>query len=111
MGKQRGTFCCGPCTVALWRHLAVGGLGDYAKNLNHGLSKLDAQRDGKGTWRAFPFFYTLSALAEVRELPNAKRALKYALPECERRVGKLKPSNEFSRRKRDLLLRILEANG
>jgi len=110
MGKHKGTFCCGPCTVALWRHMAVGGFGDYAKNLNMGLSKLDAQRDGKGTWRSFPFFYTLSALAEVRNLPNAKRALTYALPECEKRVGRLKPTSEFSRRKRDLLLRILEAN-
>ncbi len=109
-GKHKGTFCCGPCTVALWRHMAVGGLGGYAKNLNTGLSKLATKQDGKGTWRSFPFFYTLSALAEVHTLPNAKRALKYALPECEKRVGKLKPTSEFSRRKRDLLLRVLEAN-
>jgi hypothetical protein len=111
MGAHKGTFCCGPCTVALWRHMAVGGLGDYAKTLNTGLSKLDAMQDGKGTWRRFPFFYTLSALVEVPSLPNAKRALKYALPECDKRVGKLKPSREFSRRKRDLLLRVLEAAG
>lgn len=110
MGAHPGTFCCGPCTVALWRHMAVGGLGEYAKTLNTGLSKLDAMRDGKGTWRRFPFFYTLSALAEVRALPSAKRALKYALPECEKRVNQLKPTSEFSRRKRDLLQRILEAN-
>ena len=110
-GKLRGTYCCGPCTVSLWRDLAVGGLGGYAKNLNAGIAKLDTRRNDKGSWRSFPFFYTLSALAEVRELPNAKRALKYALPECEKRVGKLRPSNEFSLRRRDLLLRVLEENG
>jgi hypothetical protein len=106
-GALRGTFCCGPCTVSLWRHMSVGGFGAYAKHLNAGLAKLEAKQDGKGSWRSFPFFYTLSALAEVRELPNAKRALKYALPECEKRVAKLRPSSEFSRRRRDLLLRVL----
>jgi hypothetical protein len=108
-GKAKGTFCCGPCTVALWRHMAVGGLSDYAKNLNAGLAVLRAHQNGKGTWKRFPFFYTLSALAEVPDLPNAKRAINYALPECEKRVGKLKPSSEFSRRRRDLLMRVLEA--
>jgi hypothetical protein len=111
MGKPRGTFCCGPCTVALWRHLAVGGLGNYAKNLNAGLAVLGAHQDGKGSWRRFPFFYTLSALAEVPDLPNAKRAIKYALPECEQRVKKLKPSSDFSRRRHGVLLRVLEAHG
>lgn len=110
-GKPRGTFCCGPCTVALWRHLAVGGLGDYAKNLNAGLAALSAHQDGKGAWRRFPFFYTLSALAEVNTLPNAKRAIRYALPECEKRIQKLKPTTEFSRRRRELLTRILGARG
>jgi hypothetical protein len=70
-GKQRGTFCCGPATVALWRHMAQGGLGTYAQNLERGLHVLLAHRvDGKG-WRRFPFFYTLSLLAEV-DLPGAQ---------------------------------------
>jgi hypothetical protein len=66
MAKQKGTLCCGPCTFALWRHIALGRLGDYAKNLNAGLSKLDTKQDG------VPVFYTLSALAEVHTLPNAQ---------------------------------------
>jgi hypothetical protein len=110
-GKAKGTFCCGPCTVALWRHLAVGGLGSYAKNLDAGLGALATHRDDNGSWRRFPFFYTLSALAEVPELQNAKRAIRYALPECEKRLAKLKPTSEFSRRRRRVLERILESNG
>lgn len=110
-GKAKGTFCCGPCTVALWRHLAVGGLGSYAKNLDTGLATLAAHQDGKGSWRRFPFFYTLSALAEVPHLSHAKRAIKYALPECERRAAKLKATSEFSRRRRGVLQRVLEAHG
>jgi len=108
-GKPRGTYCCGPCTVSLWRHMAVGGFGDYAKNLNSGLAVLGAYKDGKGTWKRFPFFYTLSLLAEVSDLPNARRAITYALPECEKRVEKLRPSSEYSRRRRDLLMRVLES--
>lgn len=110
-GKAKGTFCCGPCTVALWRHLAVGGLGSYAKNLNAGLATLGVHQDGKGGWRRFPFFYTLSALVEVPDLPHAKRALKYALPECDRRVAKLNAATEFSRRRRDVLRCVLDAHG
>jgi hypothetical protein len=91
--------------------MAVGGFGAYAENLDTDLAKLATRKDDKGTWRSFPFFYTLSALAEVRDLPNAERAWRYARPECEKRLAKLKPTSEFSRRKRDLLVRLLEASG
>src|SRR5262245_47853708 len=39
-GKPAGTYCCGPCTVSLWRHMAVGGLGDYSKKLDLGVGVL-----------------------------------------------------------------------
>jgi hypothetical protein len=71
-GKAQGTFCCGPCTVAMWSHMAVGGLGGYAKHLNAGLAVLDAHQDGKGTWRRFPFFvpYRYRQRCQTYLMPN-----------------------------------------
>jgi hypothetical protein len=90
--------------------MAAGGLGDYAKNLDRGMSVLDEHRKGDGTWRRFPFFYTLLALCEAGT-PNAKRELRYARPEIERKLKTLRRSGEFSLRKRELLTRIAEKQG
>ena len=105
-GKPRGTFCCGPCTVSVWRHMAVGGLGDYARHLDEGIGVLMSHENGAGMWRRFPFFYTLLALSEV-DTPNARRAVAYALPECEQRVNTLRRTSRFGARRFELLSRIL----
>ena len=52
-------YCCGKCTAALWRHLAVGGLEDSRNRLAAGLRFLKTRRDDEGRWKTFPF-YTLS---------------------------------------------------
>lgn len=109
-GRQYGTFCCGPCTVSLWRHMAVGGLGDYARYLDEGVGVLMSQRDGAGAWRRFPFYYTLLALSEV-DTPNSRRAVSYALPECERRLHTIRRNTPFGTRRYRLLSRILEKHG
>lgn len=86
-GKHIGTYCCGPCTVGLWRHMAVGGFGSYSKNLPKGLEVLKSYRDGKGKWGRFPFYYTLLALSEINHpQPEARlnmqnRLLKDSLTE------------------------------
>ncbi|MDE2846478.1 MAG: hypothetical protein OXO51_07230 [Gemmatimonadota bacterium] len=108
-GKPQGTFCCGPCTVSLWRHMAVGGLGDYARHLDEGIGVLASHADGAGAWRRFPFYYTLLALSEV-DTPNARRAVLYALPECERRLKSIRRNPPFGVRRYRLLSRILEQN-
>lgn len=108
-GRPRGTFCCGPCTVSLWRHMAIGGLGDYARHLDEGLGVLTSHEDGAGAWRRFPFYYTLLALSEV-DTPNARRARSYALPECERRLKSIRRNPPFGVRRYGLLSRILEKN-
>ncbi|MCY3714787.1 MAG: hypothetical protein OXH02_16000 [Gemmatimonadetes bacterium] len=108
-GKPRGTFCCGPSTVSLWRHMAIGGLGDYARHLDEGIGVLASHEDGAGTWRRFPFYYTLLALSEV-DTPNARRAVSYAFPECERRVNTIRRNTPFGVRRYGLLSRILEKN-
>jgi len=78
-----GVFCCGKCSVGLWRHLAVGGLDRREERLQKGISVLRARRDGKGGWRAFPFWYTVLLLSEV-DLPIAKTELRYAAPGLDR---------------------------
>ena len=106
-GRPRGTFCCGPCTVSLWRHMAIGGLGDYARHLDEGIGVLGSYEDGAGTWRRFPFYYTLLALSEI-DTPNARRAVSYALPECARRVQSMRRNPPFGVRRFRLLSRILQ---
>jgi hypothetical protein len=106
-GQARGTFCCGPCTVALWRHMAQGGLGRYAQNLERGLHVLPAHRVGGKGWRRFPFFYTLSVLAEV-DLPSARKEVRHLLPECERRLTGLRRSTEIGKRRALVLSHVLE---
>ena len=63
LGKEKrfGMYCCGTCSAALWRHLAVGGLAEVkpVRVLAAGIKRLKAHRDGKGRWRVFPFYYTL----------------------------------------------------
>ena len=105
-GRPRGTFCCGPCTVSLWRHMAIGGLGDYARHLDEGIGVLTSHEDGAGTWRRFPFYYTLLALSEV-DTPNARWAVSYALPECKRRLHSLRRNARFGERRHALLSRII----
>jgi hypothetical protein len=105
-GKPIGTYCCGPCTVGLWRHLAVGGLPEYSKNLPEGIKVLHDYHDGAGRWGRFPFFYTLLALSEI-DHPFARKEIVYAQPECERVLNHIRKDNTFSKRKRELLLRVL----
>lgn len=104
--RVRGFYCCGTCTAALWRHLAVGGLMQSKRRLKAGLRVLRRYRDGTGKWRRFPFYYTLLALSELgRTL--ASDELHYTAPLCERLLNRYKAKNKIARRRRILLERIL----
>lgn len=105
-GKPAGTFCCGACTIGLWRYLNAGGLPQYQQYFSDGLQALHSNRDETGKWRRFPFYYTLLALSEIDD-PLAMKEINYALPECERALKRLRQGNKFSNRKRDLLLRLM----
>lgn len=105
-GKPLGTFCCGQCTVGLWRHLNAGGLPEYQKHISSGLMSLHSNRDEAGKWGRFPFYYTLLALSEIDD-PLATKEINYALPACERALKRLDNRSKFSKRKKELLLRIL----
>jgi hypothetical protein len=105
-GKPIGTFCCGACTIGLWRYLNAGGLPKYQKYISDGILSLHSNRDETGKWGRFPFYYTLLALSEIDD-PSALKEINYAMPECERALKRLKPESKFSKRKRDLLLKIM----
>lgn len=100
-----GTYCCGACSAGLWRHITAGGLDDADRRLARGLKCLNGCRKGDGTWRVFPFWYTLSALAEMdRDL--AIEELRYAAPRCES-AAKKNPRETYARRRAELARRIL----
>jgi len=108
--EEHGTrlFCCGPCTVSVWRLAAIGGSVASEDALQHLLSALPEHRDERGAWRRFPFFYTLLALSEL-DHPRAVAELKYALPACKVRRKLLKPSDAVAARRIAVLDRVLAA--
>jgi hypothetical protein len=104
--RARGFYCCGTCTAALWRHLAVGGLSKSKRRLVDGLRVLKRYRDGTGKWRRFPFYYTLLALSEIdRKLVAGE--IHYVAPVCERLIKRYKAKGRIPQRRRTLLERIL----
>ena len=60
-----GIYCCGKCSVSLWRCLAAGGFAGHTATLARSAATLAAARDGAGGWKRFPFYYTLLFLAEA----------------------------------------------
>ncbi|RPJ45623.1 MAG: hypothetical protein EHM21_09255 [Chloroflexi bacterium] len=111
-GQWSGVYCCGTCSVALWRHLLASGAPDDQRRLENGLAELRRYRDGEGRWKRFPFYYTLLALTEI-DLPGVREEAAYAgavIERALRRLNKTDPQDrsEHDRRRRIVLERILE---
>ena len=104
--KNPGLFCCGKCSVGLWRNLLAGGLDRQDERLRRGASHLRTMRDSAHQWRKFPFWYTVLALSEM-DSAEARRELKHAAPALERVAGRAVPSPVFARRRHDLATRTL----
>lgn len=99
--RERGTvgwFCCGKCSVGLWRNLLSGGLDRAEERMANGVSILREHRDGKGGWRRFPFWYTALALLEM-DLESAVDELKYAHANLER-AARAKPRDQVHQTRR-----------
>ncbi len=105
--KNRGFYCCGACTAALWRHLTVGGLDHAKTRLHKGAAVLKRHRDGLGRWRRFPFYYTLLALTEI-DSSAAKAEMHYAAEVCERLVNHQNTRDKYGRRRLKLLETVLQ---
>jgi len=102
-----GMYCCGMCSCAYWRHLAVGGLRDSKKRLAAGMELLNEHRKGDGQWRRFPFYYTLLALSEIK-LPSALEEMRYAAPVLQRYMKRHPKDDVYEQRRHILAQRILE---
>ncbi len=99
-------YCCGVCSCAYWRHLAVGGLQDSEARLAAALELLKEHRKGDGQWRRFPFYYTLLALSEIK-LPAAAEEMRYAAPVLERYIKRHPADDIFEHRRHALAERVL----
>lgn len=105
-----GSYCCGTCTVSMWRHISAGGLKisgiSTTRRLANGLKRLKACRQDNGRWRAFPFYYTLLALTEM-PVGIAREELAFAAPACQRLIGRKAPQSETGPVRRHILERVL----
>jgi hypothetical protein len=101
-----GTYCCGKCSVGLWRNLAAGGMKGGEARLAAGIKVLKAHRSDGGRWRRFPFHYTLLALADT-DLPAAVAEMRYAAPALERSLNRGGRDDTFSERRALLAERVL----
>lgn len=103
--NQAGTFCCGRCTLAFWRHFWVGDFKNKELQLVKGLQALKGQRLGNGEWRRYPFYYAIYTLLEI-ELEPAMAELRYAAPTMERRL-EMNRSGAFHARRQVILEKAL----
>ena len=104
--RNPGLFCCGKCSVGMWRNLLAGGLDRQEERLRRGVSHLKSVRDSEHGWRKFPFWYTVLALSEM-DGGDAKAELKHAANELERAASRAVPSAVHARRRQELAARIL----
>jgi len=102
-----GTYCCGACSVSLWRHLTAGGLDDRDRRLARGLECLATCRKGDGTWRVFPYWYTLSALVEMQIDPVISE-LRYAAGHCEAALRRKGSSDVYALRRQELARHVMD---
>jgi hypothetical protein len=105
--NNAGTFCCGKCTVGLWRNILAGGLDRRDHRLGLGLPKLRSMRNGSGEWRAYPFWYTVLALTEMNR-PEARKELQYAAERIKAEAKRPPGSTPYARRRNAVARRALE---
>lgn len=104
--SSRGRYCCGRCSVAVWRCLQAGGYGGNAEFISRGLKSLSFARDGAGRWRSYPYWYTLLALTEI-PAAAARAELHYAAPRLEAYARRAPRAETFSQRRQALAQRAL----
>ena len=101
-----GLYCCGKCSVGLWRNLLAGGLDRQEERLRLGAGHLRSMRDGERQWRRFPFWYTVLALSDM-DVPEASRELKYVAASLELAAKRPSSSATSAQRRHELAKRAL----
>lgn len=110
IAREQGEYCCGPCSVALWRNLLAGGFPGEADCCARGFARLADFRKEDGGWSRFPFYYTLLTLSEGGPFPEATRELTFHRSALLRRHRLLASRNDrYSRRRAEILRRTLSA--
>jgi hypothetical protein len=104
--QNPGLYCCGKCSVGVWRNLLSGGLDRREERLQRGALHLRSVRDGEQGWRKFPFWYTVLALSEM-DSGDAKAELKYAAPALESAAARASSSSVYTQRRQALATRAL----
>lgn len=105
--RNPGLYCCGKCSVGLWRNLLSGGLDRCDERLRCGALHLRSVRDDEHGWRKFPFWYTVLALSEM-DSAEARAELKHAAPALERTAVRPVGSTVYARRRHELAARTLK---
>ncbi len=107
-GYGTGTYCCGTCSAAYWRNLALHLLPRAEERLRLGLKELKNSRSGNGQWRRFPFHYTCLALTEIGP-EFARSEMQYAAWYWRNHLKKLAASeSSVARRRAAVGQRLLE---
>jgi hypothetical protein len=106
--RNPGLYCCGKCSVGLWRNLLAGGLNRRDERLQAGARHLRSMRDDEQGWRKFPFWYTVLALSEM-DSREARAELQYAAPRLEHAASRAPASTIFARRRQALAARALNS--
>ena len=104
--RNLGLYCCGKCSVGLWRNLLSGGLDRCEERLRSGALHLRSLRDDEHGWRKFPFWYTVLALSEM-DSAEAAAELKHAAPALERAARRAAASSVYAHRRHALAVRTL----
>ena len=103
-------FCakgeCKALTIAYLRYLLLDCTGNSTLKIKTHLTNLTDQRDGKGKWGGFPFYYTILALSESDE-PLVIQELQYALPTCQKQQAQNWPADPISIRRQEIIAKAL----
>lgn len=102
-----GLYCCGKCSVGMWRNLLSGGLDRQEERLAKGVRRLREVRNGGGEWAKFPFWYTVLALAEM-DFAEAAEELRYARERIAKALRRRGPG-VYAGRRRELATRLARA--
>jgi len=72
-----GFYCCGACTASIWQVLGGVPQATSPRIINEGLETLKQNREEDGSWRRFPFYFTLLSLSRL-PYPAARREIRFA---------------------------------
>ena len=107
-GAALGDYCCGTCSVSVWRAMAAGAYPqiDAEAWLAAGLKSLRSHRKPSGDWRRYPLWYTLLALSEM-DGDAAREERRYAAPALEKFLKRKAKSDAINARHRAVAERVL----